>query len=262
MEQTGWLDNGRLFYRSWPAAAARANVVLAHGYAEHSGRYEHVGQLLSANGLSAWAVDHRGHGRSGGERGDIVSIDATVDDLHLLVSRVVAAAGGPVFVVGHSMGGAIATAYAEQHQADLAGLALSAPALLVPPELLALADLDEIPDLGLANAVSSDPAVVRAYLDDPLTVLGAPPRNFFRAMGAVDEVRSQMSVVELPVLVMQGSGDLLVSPRALVEVVAGVSSADLVARLWPGLFHEIFNEPQRDQVLAVLVSWIEDHLAG
>jgi alpha-beta hydrolase superfamily lysophospholipase len=237
-------------------------VVLSHGFAEHSGRYGHLGSPLADAGLWVWAADHRGHGQSEGARADIESVWAAADDLGSFVGTVRdQVPGGPLFLVGHSMGGLIATAFAEQHQDQLTGLALSGPLLHVAPEVLALAELEEIPDLGLADAVSSDPAVVQAYKDDPLVYLGPPPRGFLESVGQVEEVRAQLGKLTLPLLIMHGSADLLVSPQALKDVVAAVSSNDLTARLWPGLWHEIFNEPRRDDVLAFLTGWITERIS-
>ncbi len=256
----GRFADGRLYYRSWaPTGPARSQVVLAHGFAEHSGRYQHVAAALTAAGSAVWAPDHRGHGQSEGPRADIESVWAAVDDLRLFVDTVREhQPDGPLFLVGHSMGGLIATAFAQRHQDLLAGLALSGPLLHIAPEVLALAELEEIPDLGLADAVSSDPAVVQAYKDDPLVYLGPPPRGFLRAAGQVEEVRAGLGQLTLPLLVMQGSADLLVSPQALKDVVAGVASEDLTARLWPGLWHEIFNEPRQADVVAFLTTWVAE----
>jgi len=260
-DREGRLDGDRLFYRAWNHTAPLGHVVIVHGYAEHSGRYEHVGDRLRDAGFTSWAIDHRGHGQSVGDRGDIESIEATVSDLDLLMDLVdEEARGASVFMLGHSMGGMIATAYAEEHQPRLAGLALSGPALVVPPEVIALADMDEIPDLGLADAVSSDPAVVRAYKEDPLNHLGPPPRRFLLAMRDVEQVRRRFAELTLPILVMHGSADALASPRALSDVVAGVASQDVTAKLWPGLYHEIFNEPRQADVLDFLVHWLNEHL--
>jgi alpha-beta hydrolase superfamily lysophospholipase len=256
-------EEGRLYYRWWrpdQAGPTNGHVILAHGYAEHSGRYAHVADRLTAAGYTAWAPDHRGHGQSKGLQANIESVGAAVGDLDLFVEVVRAREpDGPLFLVGHSMGGLIATAYAEDHQDRLDGLALSGPLLHVAPEMAALADLDEIPDLGLADVVSSDPAVVQAYKDDPLVYLGPPPRDFLRATGQVEAVRARFGELTLPLLVMQGSADLLVSPQALKDVVAGVASQDLTARLWPGLWHEIFNEPGRAAVLSFLTDWLAAH---
>jgi len=254
----------RLYYRSWSSdGLARGDVIIAHGFAEHSGRYEHVANALTKSGLSVWALDHRGHGRSEGDRGNIESVEKAVSDLNLFVDLVgETSSASPTFLVGHSMGGFISAAYAEEHQARLAGLVLSAPLLHVDPAIAALADADEIPDLGLADAVSSDPAVVQAYKDDPLNYLGPPPRDFLRSVGQVEEVRQRLSDLTLPVLIMQGSADLLVSPQALKDFVGAVSSQDLTAVLWPGLWHEIFNEPDQGDVLAVLSAWIVKRLTS
>ncbi len=260
----GRFAGGRLYYRMWPAEQkARGQVVISHGYAEHGGRYGHVARWLNRRALTVWAPDHRGHGRSEGDRANIESVAAAVSDLDLFVDLVRREApDGPLYLIGHSMGGLVAAAYAEEHQERLAGLALSGALLHVPPELVALADLDEIPDLGLADAVSQDPAVVQAYKDDPLVYLGPPPRDFLRSAASVDTVAERLPELTVPVLVMHGSADLLVSPQALKRVVAGVSSDDLTAILWPGMWHEIFNEPGQEDVLDVLGGWITRRLPG
>jgi alpha-beta hydrolase superfamily lysophospholipase len=260
----GRFADDRLYYRSWRhEGQPTGQVVIAHGFAEHSGRYAHVAAALKARGLSVWAPDHRGHGHSEGERANIESVWAAVDDLDLFVDLVRSQApDGPLFLIGHSMGGLIATAYAELHQDRLSGLVLSGALVHIAPELLALADLDEIPDLGLADAVSSDPAVVQAYKEDPLVYLGPPPRGFLQAAGQVDEVRNRMAEISLPLLAMHGSGDLLVSPQALQDLFTGVSSADRTAVLWPGMWHEIFNEPGQADVIEVVGDWITKRLVA
>jgi alpha-beta hydrolase superfamily lysophospholipase len=251
----GRLDGGRLFYRRDDAAEPLADVVIAHGYAEHSGRYSYVTDRLTSAGFTVWALDHRGHGQSEGVRGDIGSWPSAVSDLDLVVD--LAEAGGrPVFLLGHSLGGAMALAYAQAHQERLTGLSVSAPALVIPAELLALAELPEVPALPLADAVSSDPAVVQAYKDDPLVHLGPPPREMLQVMGSVGEILAGLTTLTLPVQVMQGSSDFLIPPEALALVVAGVASTDVSARLWPGLYHEIFNEPIKEDVVGELIRWL------
>jgi alpha-beta hydrolase superfamily lysophospholipase len=259
----GRFAEDRLYYQAWPVEPARGHVIISHGFAEHSGRYAHVAAALNEEGLAVWAPDHRGHGQSQGERANIESVWSAVADLDLLVDVVRRAApDAPVFLVGHSMGGLIAAAYAIEHQDRLHGLALSGALLHIAPELLSLADLPEIPDLGLADAVSRDPQVVSAYKEDPLVYLGPPPRGFLEAAGQVEEVRARLPELTLPVLVMHGSGDLLVSPQALRDVVASVASEDVTSVLWPGLWHEIFNEPERDAVIRTLREWITARLPG
>lgn len=261
--ETGRFADGRLAYRSWPVDDPVGQVIIAHGFAEHGGRYGHVAAALNAASLAVWAPDHRGHGRSEGERANIESVWSAVADLDLFVDLVRSAApDGPLVLVGHSMGGLIAAAYAEEHQDRLDALVLSGALVHIAPELVALADAEEIPDLGLADAVSRDPAVVQAYKEDPDVYLGPPPRGFLRAAGQVEEVRGRLPELRLPLLAMHGSADLLVSPQALRDLVAGVSSDDLTAVLWPGLWHEIFNEPEKDRVIATMTEWISARLAA
>lgn len=260
-DRDGRLGGGDLYYRVWDVADPRADVLISHGYAEHTGRYEHVARALTDAGLAVWALDHRGHGLSTGDRGDIRSWESAVADFDLLVDAAAEAGGRrPRFLVGHSMGGAIAIAYALAHQDRLSGLSLSAPAIDFPPEVVALAELDEIPPLPLADAVSSDPAVVQAYKDDPLNYLGPPPAALLRAFGEVGALVERLGELTLPLQIMHGSADLLIPSSALKTVVSGVSSEDLTARLWPGLFHEIFNEPTAGAVVGALVAWIAARL--
>jgi alpha-beta hydrolase superfamily lysophospholipase len=253
-------DDDRLYYRAWRSGRETCGqVVIAHGYAEHSGRYGHVAAALTEAGFGVWGLDHRGHGQSSGERANIESVWTAVADLDLFVDLVRGEEPeGPLFLLGHSMGGLIAAAYAEEHQDRLSGLALSGALLHIAPEVIALADLEEIPDLGLADVVSSDSEVVQAYKDDPLVYLGPPPRGFLKAAGQVEEVRTRLGQLTLPVLAMHGSADLLVSPQALRDLVGAVSSEDLTAVLWPGLWHEIFNEPRQNDVIGFLVRWLTE----
>jgi acylglycerol lipase len=261
-DRDGRLASDSLYYRVWDAPDARADVLISHGYAEHGGRYDHVARALCDVGATVWAVDHRGHGLSAGDRGDFGTWASVVADLDLMVDLVAAAGGGrPRFLVGHSLGGAIAIAYAEDHQDRLSGLSLSAPAIVLPPEIVALADLPEIPDLPLADVVSSDPEVVRAYKEDPLVYQGPPPAATLRNFGGVQTLVDRLPEITLPVQIMHGAGDLIVPPAAYQAVVAGISSDDVVARLWPGLYHEIFNEPTAGAVVGALASWLSARLS-
>lgn len=250
-----YLDGQRLFLRVWPAAQPRGSVLLAHGYAEHSGRYGHVAETLTNAGFSVWAPDHHGHGRSAGARGDIGSWEGVVADLDLVMREIAVEGTGPTFLVGHSLGGPIAIAYALEHQHRLAGLSLSAPALVIPPAMLAMAELPEIPLIDVAAGVCSDPAVVEDYRADPLNYRGPMPRNLLGLLSKVSVLTDRLAEITIPVQVMAGSADALL-PNAVPVVVAGVSSADVSARIWPGLFHEIFNETRRAEVLEELTRWL------
>lgn len=251
-----------LYFRVWDTSTPRADALIAHGYAEHGGRYDHVARALNDVGVTVWAVDHRGHGHSEGERGDFGTWESVVADFDRLVDLAEGEGGDrPRFLIGHSLGGAIAIAYAEAHQDRLAGLSLSAPAIVLPPEILALAELPEIPDLPLADVVSTDPAVVQAYKDDPLVYQGPPPVGMLTAMAALQALVDRLPEITIPVQIMHGAADLIVPADAYKAVVAGVSSDDVVARLWPGLYHEIYNEPTGGAVVGALVSWLSARLA-
>ena len=258
-DRDGRLADGSIYFRVWDAMQAEANVVIAHGYAEHGGRYDHVAEALADAGFVVWAIDHRGHGLSDGERGDIVSWESAVADLDLLVDRATEElAGRPTFLIGHSLGGAIAVAYTLAHGDRLAGLSLSAPALQLPPALLELADPADMPSV--AEAISTDPKVIEAYISDPVVFQGPLPLNMLQLMASIGDLVARLPEIDVPLQIMHGSGDLLIPPTALRTVVSAVSSEDVMARLWPGLFHEIFNEPTDGAVVSAVVEWIGEHV--
>ena len=259
-----------LFWRLWlpERGAASGRVLIAHGYAEHGGRYRHVAERLTADGLAVVIPDHRGHGRSEGRPVSVLRFDDYVEDLHRIRLEAERDAGeAPTVLLGHSMGGLIAAVYALRHPAGLRGLALSAPLVVtgrVSPVTLALgrALARVTPELGIVRVpftkVSRDPAVVAAYRRDPLihrrrirARLGA---EMLRAMA---EVAVGLPGVTMPVLVMQGSADSLVDPGAAAYVHSRVGSADRTIRIYPGLYHEVFNEPERERVLDDLVGWVK-----
>ena len=263
-----------LFWRLWlpDEGTPRGRVLVAHGYAEHGGRYRHVGERLTAAGLSVVIPDHRGHGRSQGRPVSVVRFDDYVDDLHTVAAEVAAEWGeAPTVLLGHSMGGLIAVLYALRHAAELRGLALSAPAVVrgeVSAFSVAAGRLVArvAPELGLLrlplDKISRDPAVTTAYMSDPWV----HPRRVRARLGAemlraMDEVRSGLPGLTLPVLVMQGSEDRLVDPSAAEYVHSRVGSRDRTLRIYPGLYHEILNEPERDRVLDDLLRWLDRHLA-
>ena len=174
---------GSLHVRSWEHEDPTHLVVIAHGYGEHIGRYDHVAAAFVARGASVHGLDHVGHGRSEGERALIVDFDLVADDLHGLIQDV---RGGhpdrPVFLVGHSMGGLIATRYAERHGEGLAGLVLSAP-LVGNPGTGALLGMDELPETPIDPAVlSRDEETQRSYAADPLVYHGGFKRATLAAM--------------------------------------------------------------------------------
>jgi acylglycerol lipase len=264
----------RIFWQAWlPDVPPRALVLLVHGAGEHSARYEHVADALVSDGYAVYALDHRGHGRSEGPRAVLDRMDNAVAD----VETVRELARGrhppvPVYMLGHSMGGTVAVAFALRHQpgaADwpLAGLILSGPlaalAAAPAPMLLAGRILSRLtPRLGLiridADLVSRDPAVVEAYVQDPLVHHGKlPARTVGELADTVAAFPEAVSDLRLPTLILYGTKDKLAPPAGARMLAERIGSADLTVIDYPGLFHEIFNEPERDEVLAEVRSWLK-----
>jgi len=264
----------RIFWRAWtPEATPTAVVVIAHGAGEHSGRYAHVASRLVGAGYAVYALDHRGHGRSDGPRALIEHVDLTVSDLDGLVGRARAAhPGAPVFLLGHSMGAMIALRYAPVHQDRLAGVILSgALAALedVPAPLRLIGQLlsrvaPRTPLIAIdPSLVSRDPAVVQAYRDDPLVHHGKlPARTAAQIADTVQSFPSTVGAITVPILIMYGTADGLCPPAGSVMLGERVGSADRTLTPYPGLFHEILNEPERETVLDEICAWLSVRAAA
>jgi alpha-beta hydrolase superfamily lysophospholipase len=263
----------RIVYDVWtPDTDPRGVVVLAHGLGEHARRYDHVAQRFGESGLITYALDHRGHGRSGGKRVYLRDISEYTDDFHTLVG--IAAAEYPelkVVVVGHSMGGGIVFAYGVEHPDDYAAMVLSGPAVAsqeaVSPVMLFVAKLlgkiapglpvEELP----VEAVSRDPDVVAAYIADPLVHHGKMPAGIIRALLGVGETMPQRAgALKAPLLVVHGEQDKLIPADGSRHLVECVGSTDVHLKVYPELYHEVFNEPERALVLDDVSSWIEVRL--
>lgn len=255
---------GDRLVRWWtPPGDAVASVVLVHGYAEHSGRYEAVGGALAADGFAVWATDLAGHGASSGERASVPDVASLVADVLALLDRARDHSPDvPTFLVGHSMGGLVATTVALDHQHRLAGLVLSGPAVGDPSALEPLLDLDPLPDVMLSSdLLSRDPRVGEDYDRDPLNYRGPFRRETLRALtGGARSVRARFAELRLPLLVLHGGDDQLVAPAASADLYAGASSADKELVVYPGLRHEILNEPEGPEIVARIAAWMSAHL--
>jgi alpha-beta hydrolase superfamily lysophospholipase len=267
------LDSG-VFYRHWPVSGSeqspvRAVIIMVHGLGEHSGRYEDFARYFNDEGVAVVAPDHLGHGHSPGVRGHIDSFSdylAPLDELRGKIREWYPQS--PCFLVGHSLGGLIAARHLMERQDGFAGAALSAAALQVaaPPSKLALIVMRLLaavrPTLGVmqleATEISRDPGVVQRYMDDPMVhhgkISAGLASNLFKAMAEVEEGSSR---IRLPLLIMHGEKDVMTSPAGSVAFHAALGSADKSLSVYPGLFHEVFNEPERLEVLAELRDWIQ-----
>ncbi len=257
--------------RAWlPEHDPRALVVISHGLGEHCGRYDGLAGRLVDAGYAAYAIDHRAHGRSGGAaRANIGRFEFLVSDLGTFIGRAQREHPGvPTILVGHSMGGLVALDCALRNPRVLQALVLSAPALAaeaVPTFKLLLAKLMSriAPNAGAlvleAASVSRDAAVVRAYQQDPLVFHGSiPSRTVVELLAAMESTASRANSLKLPVLVQHGTADRLVPLAVVQPVYARLGEPkQRTLRIYEGLYHEVYNEPERDRVIADLLSWLE-----
>jgi acylglycerol lipase len=259
-----------LFLQRWiPEGEVRAAVALVHGVNEHSGRYARLAGELNLHGIAVHAIDLRGFGRSDGERGLIFDFNDFLDDVELLLAQTKNAhPGKPLFLLGHSMGGEIVTWATISKQPKIDGLILSAPALLIGgkvfPILRYLANFFSLiaPRLALRRMgtrfMSRDPQVIQDFKNDPLVFHGKfPVRTGAEILRVVKLIRRQMKDVRGPLLIMHGASDIVTDPAGSRDLYTQASSADKTLHLYPGLFHEIFNEPEREQVVGDLIKWIK-----
>jgi alpha-beta hydrolase superfamily lysophospholipase len=260
-------DGVRLFERRWlPEGAPKAALAIVHGYAEHSGRYAYVGEAIAARGYAVHAVDLRGHGRSEGPRAFVRSFDAYLADLRAFLDRVRATTpGAAVFLLGHSMGGTIVALAAVADRPAVEGILLSGPVTVRNAPRLFERVINVIarvaPMLPLtklaAGAVSRDPDVVRRYDEDPLVYRGRMRVGLLAAMlRAARRVDSGIAKMSLPVLFMHGTADQLTTPEGSRDLYERAASSDKTLKLYDGLYHEILNEPERDEVIADIAAWL------
>ena len=262
-------DGLQLFERAWlPDSPPKAAIAIVHGYAEHSGRYEHVAERLVASGYAVYALDLRGHGRSEGRRVFIRSIDEHLADVDCFLSLVRERQPGlPLFLLGHSMGGTIVASYLVTGARELSGAILSAPAIrsqrgssAIARALLAVLAkfIPRLPVGRLDSAeISRDPQVVARYDADPLVYRGRMPAGTVSALGgAARMVLAGMKSMTLPLLLMHGTLDTLTEPEGSRQIHEEAAATDKTLKLYEGLYHEIFNEPEQARVLDDLVEWL------
>ena len=260
-ELTG--SRGRVVLHAWPSAQPRYVALIAHGYGEHAGRYDHVAQHLVDHGAAVYAPDHLGHGLSDGERALVEDVDDLVADLGAVVRSASAEhPARPLVLIGHSMGGIVATRFAQRHGERLAALVLSGPAIAGSGTLEMLLAMDPLPDVPIdPGALSRDPEVGRAYADDPLVWHGPFRRATLHAMASAIHAIAAGPALAMPVLWMHGAEDPLTpldDTRAAIERIGGPRLESIV---YPGARHEIFNETNRNEVLAAVTSFVERTLA-
>ncbi len=265
--------SSRLYRQSWlPEGEARAAVLVVHGLGEHSSRYAHVAERLTDRRFAVHTLDHYGHGKSDGHAGHVPRFSVFLDGVTALLDQVRREQPElPLLLLGHSMGGLIAARFLMSRQDRFRAAALSGPAFSTdeaPPAFvlwlnrLLSALLPTLPMIALdGTLVSRDPGVVEAYFKDPLVHHGKLTSRLIAEMSkAMDDALARAAEVTLPLVIMHGEEDKLTSPQGSQAFHAAVSSTDKTLKLYPGLYHEIFNEPEQDAVLTDLCDWLEAHL--
>jgi alpha-beta hydrolase superfamily lysophospholipase len=260
-----------IYYHYWePDARPRALILLVHGAGEHCARYEHFARYLTDHGYVVAALDHPGHGRSTGTPGHVERFDDYMETLHSFHQQVVADfTGVPQILLGHSMGGLISSLYLLRQQQDFVGCILSGPAIKtdIEPGVLQMYLIRflsaVLPRAGVlqldATGVSRDPAEVEKYVNDPLVFHGKmSARKVSELFKAMHHIQANAEKITLPMLLLHGGEDAMAAAEGSRFLYSRISSTDKTLKIYPGLYHEIFNEPEQEQVFADVLAWCNE----
>lgn len=266
-------NSPQLFEQWWrPQIEPKAAMVIVHGYAEHSGRYGHVGAYLAAKGYAVGTYDLRGHGRSDGKRTFIRQFDEHLQDLRAFLNRVPQVIPDkPVFLFGHSLGGAIAVLYAITHQPTLQGLLLSGAALKISEDISPLLQklsgiigtlFPTLPTIKLDSGwLCRSPEVVRQYDSDPLVYRkGTLAGTGLEILRATEHIQAKMEAVQLPLLILHGGADRVTDPQGSRQLYERAQAADKTLNIYDGLYHELVNEPEQATVLQEMTAWMDQRI--
>lgn len=262
-----------IFYQAWiPEREIKAVLIIVHGIGEHCGRYMNVVNYFIPLNYAIYGLDHVGHGKSGGDREFVRSFDDYTCTLHEYYNMVRDRhPDTPIFLLGHSMGGLIISYYLLNYQADIKGAVISAPVVKIPVgvsrTIIALGKVLSViaPKAGLkkldATGVSRSPEVVEAYNSDPLVFHGKTPARWAgESLKAMLYVTEHMHEINQPFIALQGEADKLADPTGAKMLYEKAGSADKTLKTYPGLYHEIFNEPEHEQVLTDVETWLSGRL--
>lgn len=256
-------DGTRLFLKANVPAAPKAIIVIVHGLCEHLGRYEYITRKLTDRGFGVYRFDHRGHGKSAGKPVFYNDFNEMIDDVNVVVELAKKENPAlPVFLIGHSMGGFAVTTFGMKYPNKVKGIVGSGAltrfnrAFPIPPDL----PVDAYFPNELAEGVCSDPAVVQAYINDPLVAKQVSFGLFYCLFAGVDWNKQNSTRFVDPVLLLHGCDDGLVSEKDSREFFGDIASRDKTLKIYAFLFHEIFNEPSKDEVIGDVISWLEKRL--
>ena len=265
----------KLHLQKWlPDEQPKAIILLVHGYAEHAGRYHYFAGHCVAKGYAVFAIDHWGHGQSDGTPGYVPDFSVFHDGVdQLLVCAKEEFPNLPVMLVGHSMGGLISATYLLSNQSKFLACVLSGPAIKAAEEPSAFLKAVSgflsrfFPKAGVLeldpNGVSRDPQVVADYLADPLVYNGKMGARLAAEMlNNMTDIQQNAGKISLPILLLHGQKDSLADAEGSKYLDAHISSPDKTLIIYPELFHEIFNEPEKDAVLTDMTDWLDRQLAA
>ncbi len=273
--QVALSDRGERYAYAWLPPDPRRVLILVHGYAEHSGRYEEMAAHFAARGFAVHAYDQAGHGRTQGPRGHVDRFERLLDELASFVEKVRSEHPGlPVVLAGHSMGGLVTAATAAFRRPDVDWIVLSGALLELETtgsrsrrvQLFAARVLSRLaPWVGLSTGLdpaglSRDPEVVRRYLEDPLVEDRMSARFATGLFETVARVRGAADRVEKPILILHGEADPICPVAGSRRFHAGLSPA-IAERsrlsVYPSLRHEIWNEPEREAIWQDMLDWLD-----
>lgn len=265
--------NADIYYQAWlPDGDVKAILLIVHGLGEYCGRYMNVVNHFVPLGYAVYGLDHLGHGKSDGMREVIERFEDYTDTLTLYLNMIKGwQPGKPIFLLGHSMGGLISVIYLLDHQAEFKGAIISAPSIKVSdsisPATIAMSKfLSAIaPKVGVlaldATGISRDPDVVKAYINDPLVFHGKTPARLAAEMlKAMLRVTAEVGKISLPFISVQGGSDKVVDPDGTRMLYEKSRSEDKTIKIYEGLYHEVFNEPERAIVLKDVETWLKAHV--
>ncbi|QEY35156.1 lysophospholipase [Caproiciproducens galactitolivorans] len=258
-------DGTKLFFRKDVPESPKAIVVVVHGLCEHLGRYNYVTEKLNRSGFGVYRFDHRGHGKSEGRRVFFHDYNEMVDDVnHFVEMAKMENKGLPVFLLGHSMGGCAVTLFGTKYPGKVQGIvtsgALTRMNAAAPGSLPIPQPADAYFPNELGDGVCSDPAVVKAYEDDPLVEKQISVGLFNALYYGVEWMKKNAKKFTDPVLLLHGCCDGLVSEKDSREFFGDIASSDKTLKIYAHLYHEILNEPCRDEIIAEIVDWLNKRL--
>jgi alpha-beta hydrolase superfamily lysophospholipase len=265
-------DGIKIYYQVWkPDTPAKAVVQVVHGLAEHGSRYMNVVNTLVPAGYAIYATDHRGHGKSEGLRGYVNKFNDFINDEKQLTEIIKEQEGStPCFLLGHSMGSFISIHYASNFPEAFQGLVLSGTGTQTGEKVGAFLILmvrifsKILPkgkiNTGLSEAISRDPEVVKAYMDDPMVFPFITYRLGAELLKGTTELPTKISNIEMPILFQAGSDDQLVTGAS--DLFGCVTAADKTCKIYESLYHEVYNELEADRTIVLndLKEWLNNHL--